>query len=371
LYVGDVVSVGSFAYLQSDPLFSASYVAANLRGFGGLTMSEVRRAVRLYMPRSCDDLVSKYDVIVLNDANVEAVGVHNIEMLSRGVAEGAMGLLMTGGWSSFGGAGTAYPPWGETSIGPLLPTTDVVNTWVQSGRVVIDEPENEFIRSLPWGTGAFMRRWDHNLVTLKAGAQKLAHTENPGNDPLMATWSLGTGTRAFSLTGDTDSLGLPGFVSQWEYANDFVSNIVIYVDRRRVPQDVALVHRLRSEVSRVKTRRSLLLGLLDFAESFGANTRAVAHGIVEVDDVIASAASEYLKLRFPEALRIYEKADEMLVDLDAEAIELKNRALLWVHLTEYSAVTGVAMISAIAIWSLMIRRRLYRRVKVTRFVDSA
>jgi len=70
-----------------------------------------------------------------------------------------------------------------------------------------------------------MRRWDHNLVTVKDGAELLAHTENAGEDPLMVTWSLGGGCRVFSLTGDSDSLGLPGFIPEWDYARDFVSNI--------------------------------------------------------------------------------------------------------------------------------------------------
>ncbi len=366
LYVGDVVRIGAFRYMKWDPLFSVSYVAANLRDFG-LSLSDTRRAVRLYMPRSYEDLVGRFDVIELNDADGDAVGVHSIEMLSQGVSENGMGLVMTGGWSSFGGTGTAGPPWGETSIGRLLPTSDVVGYWIEWGRVVIDSPDNEFTRSLPWQTGGFMGSWHHNLVKVREGAVLLAHTEDGRDDPLMVTWSLEAGSRVFSLTGDTDALGLAGFVPEWEYAMDFVANIAIYLDRREVPQDVELVHRVRSKMSETEVRKSLLLNLLDFAEKLGASTRRVLAGLGEVVDVTSSASQDYLNLRFENVLEILERADGMLVELEADAVRLKNRTLVWVYVTEYAAVTGTGLLCAFVLWSLMVRRRLYREVDVTRF----
>jgi len=40
---------------------------------------------------------------------------------------------------------------------------------------------------------------------------------------------------------------------------------------------------------------------------------------------------------------------------------------LWIYLVEWLAVTATMMISGIAVWSLMIRRRYFKEVRSTRF----
>ncbi len=204
-------------------------------------------------------------------------------------------------------------------------------------------------------------------MALRQGAQQLAHTENPRIDPLMANWVIHNNTMIFALTGDTDALGLPGMVPQWPYANDFVSNMIIYVDLRQVPQDIALVHRLRSMIFQVATRRSLLLNLVDFAESFGANPRSVMKDLGEIDDLVASAKPFYLQLEFRKALQIYEEAENRLAQLEAKAMELKDQALLWVYIIEYLTVVGTSIIAGSIVWSLMVSKRAYRAVGATRF----
>ena len=45
---------------------------------------------------------------------------------------------------------------------------------------------------------------------------------------------------------------------------------------------------------------------------------------------------------------------------------LKQRALFWIYLTEWLAVTAVLLLSGFVLWTLMIRRRLYGEVRSTR-----
>ena len=45
----------------------------------------------------------------------------------------------------------------------------------------------------------------------------------------------------------------------WEYYGDFSSNLMIYLAKRHVPQDVDLVHEARSQAFETTTRISLLL----------------------------------------------------------------------------------------------------------------
>jgi len=140
LYVGCMLRSRPFWDMRFDPLFSVSFVQATLRdlaAFGPAQQASgepaVYRLVRLYMPRTYQQLISRFDVIVLSNANREAVGPSNIEMLARGVRERGMGLFMGGGWESFGGS-FARPSWGDTSIGDLLPTDVVTDTWVEYPR---------------------------------------------------------------------------------------------------------------------------------------------------------------------------------------------------------------------------------------------
>ena len=374
LYVGCVARSMPYWLMRSDPLFQPTFVQATIRDFmlfGPMpapTIEDLNRLVRLYMPRTYEDLVANYDVIVFFEANVQAVAQH-IDKLARGVSQGGLGMVMTGGWQSFGGA-TGYPPWGVTAIGPLLPTEDIVGAWHDSAqhRILIDKPENEFIRSLPWDLkdpALYGSVWDHNLLKVRDGAEQLAHVVSPGCDaPLMVTWRLEGGPRTFSLASEG---GWRLFsMARWRYDYDFCSNLVIYLDDRPVPQDIALVQATRDRIFQVATRRSMLVSLLDFCESFGANTQRIAGRLREIDQVIIEALPQYLNLDFQDALESYKTASGLMDSLEAEAMRLKDRALMWIYVIEWLAVTGTMLVCGIALWSLMVRRRLYRQVRYTR-----
>jgi hypothetical protein len=47
-------------------------------------------------------------------------------------------------------------------------------------------------------------------------------------------------------------------------------------------------------------------------------------------------------------------------------MRLRERALLWVYVVEWLAVTGTLLVCGMVLWTLMIRKRLYRQVAVTR-----
>jgi len=369
LYVGCIARSPPFNFMRSDPLFSMGFVIATLRDWAGMAESEVHRRVRLYMPRTYRDLVSNFDVIVLANANRFAVGTH-VEKLAQGVEEGSMGLLMSGGWETFGGTSTAAPPWGDSAVGKLLPTEDVIGIWVESGwPVIFDKPAHEFIRSIPWNfkdPSLGQIRWHHNMVKPRLGAEMLARvvSASGSEDPLMITWKLPNEARVFALTSEIHALSWYG--SPWEYAIDFGSNLMIYLDNRPVPQDVALVHAARTKIFQVATRRSLLISLLDFCESFGANTRNILRRAGETDAAIAAAMPEYLQLRFEEMLDAYREVEAMLEEMEEDAIKLKNATLLWVYVVEWLTVTGTTLFCGFLLWSLMIRRRLYREVETTR-----
>jgi hypothetical protein len=52
--------------------------------------------------------------------------------------------------------------------------------------------------------------------------------------------------------------------------------------------------------------------------------------------------------------------------ISLDSAELKEAALMWVYITEYLAVSGTSMVTGFLLWTLMVRRRLYRDVQTTR-----
>lgn len=375
LYVGCIARSQPFWTMRSDPLFSASFVQATTRDWGAwgpIQKSEsheaTQRMVRLYMPRTYKTLMANFDVVVIANANRIAVGPKNTEMLAKGVREAGMGLAMGGGWESFGG-NAMYPAWGETAIGELLPTEDDIDMYIEWGSLVIDRKDHELIRSLPWETQpAFARVYWHNRVSVKLGAQELAHVEGYGiEDPGMVTWEIGNGARVFAITAEIHRAYQHQEVGgYWEYGLDLGANLVIYLDRRPVPQDLQLVHSVREKIFEINTRRGIVTGLLDFLDSFGANTNRLQADVDGVDRALSAAKPVYLQLQFEEALEAYTDVGKMMVDIERKAMRFKDRALLWVYLIEWLTVTGTALMAGLLLWSLMVRRRLFREVSVTR-----
>jgi hypothetical protein len=156
----------------------------------------------------------------------------------------------------------------------------------------------------------------------------------------------------------------------WKYYGDFSSNLMIYLAKRPVPQDVNLVHATRSRIFTTRTRISLLLNLMEFIEDFGANTNVLMVDLDEVNDMITSSMEVYIDLRFEDVLEAYKSIDDVLEVIEEEAMDLKDRALLWVFIIEWLAVTATGLIAGVVLWSVMVRRRLYREVGATRLLSS-
>lgn len=130
-----------------------------------------------------------------------------------------------------------------------------------------------------------------------------------------------------------------------------------------------MVDATRSKMFEVATRRSMVLALLDFCKALGANTQRIVDRLTEIDQVVASALPQYLNLRFEDALESYRTAGKMMQNLESEAMRLKHRALVWAYLIDWVAVTGTALVCGPLLWSLMVRRRLYRQVRYTRLAS--
>jgi hypothetical protein len=179
LYIGEpyVLAIPAH-YMMAEPLIDLSKVEASL-WIGNI--QDVRRSMRVYMPRSYEDLLTKFDVVVISDANMHTFRQDHIVWIGDAVVAG-MGLFMPGGYESLGGF-RDNPSWGETRVGEVLPV-DVFEQGFyleQPSAVDMDSLDlgDPFIASLPWDTlvhpyNVFGEGGGMNKVAPRAGSKTIA-----------------------------------------------------------------------------------------------------------------------------------------------------------------------------------------------------
>ncbi len=110
---------------------------------------------------------------------------------------------------------------------------------------------------------------------------------------------------------------------------------------------------------------SMFHRMADFVDKFGANT-AEAEGIFLEGDAIRNEAEVYyLNMEYEAAgARMEDALGTARLAMEG-ANRAKDRALLWIYISQWMTTTAVAFISGSVLWLLMIRRRLYRQVTTT------
>ncbi|MBU7004573.1 MAG: hypothetical protein HXS50_03340 [Theionarchaea archaeon] len=117
-------------------------------------------------------------------------------------------------------------------------------------------------------------------------------------------------------------------------------------------------------------RKIFLFAMIEFIEKFGARTTQVEELIAEAEDEKALADRHYMEVDLDNALLSIQSALQTIGDADIKAAELKDSALFQVYLIEWLAVTGVSLLSGSLLYSLMVRRRIYREMGSTRFASD-
>jgi hypothetical protein len=110
----------------------------------------------------------------------------------------------------------------------------------------------------------------------------------------------------------------------------------------------------------------ILLSIIDFTEKFGASTEGIQDEIQELEGMYKDARELYFDGDHQGTEEVMQGAFLAFIEAEEEARRMKDRALVWVYAIEWLATTATLMISSIALWSLMVRRRLYQVVDTTR-----
>jgi hypothetical protein len=198
---------------------------------------------------------------------------------------------------------------------------------------------------------------------------------DPGNrerPPFMISWSWGKGmVWALSHDYDLDWWGVERGLFAWDdrvnpVSPDIVLNIIYHSTGRQLPEDIVLIHSIREEYRSLSTARESIVSLLDFVQKFGANVNRLDGGFEEVREIVRRGESSYEDGYYAESLRAFEDASAQYSRLSNQAMRLKDEALVWIYVIEWSAVLGTLMIAGSALYALMIRRILYSDVNLTK-----
>jgi hypothetical protein len=194
------------------------------------------------------------------------------------------------------------------------------------------------------------------------GAYPDPRFESPGWLPQSMYWTFGKGT----TWTHQDMFGQYWNTVYNPYAPDMVLAELIFSTGRKLPDDVLALHALRVKFTDYSSLKGFIFAIMDFGEKFGANTASVTQRMSKVAQGVDDAEQFYLDQAFQDSSTAM---DQALADLDLlreESLKLKDRALMWVYVVEWLAVSGVSLVVGFALWTLMIRRKLYREVAVTR-----
>lgn len=195
----------------------------------------------------------KYDVYIIGDVPASAFGKELLDRLGVAISQGA-GLLMTGGFSSFGPGG-----YGETPLADLLPV--LMRPGAMEGEIDAARQFLEPLQMLPTAVGLHefvmrldaparnMERWKslpplqgaNKFDGLKPLARVLA--ESPAHAPLLVAQDVGR-TRTMAFAGDT--------TWQWVLAGDaalhqrFWQQVILWLAHKDVQGDDQVWLRLPS-----------------------------------------------------------------------------------------------------------------------------
>ena len=212
-----------------------------------------------------------------------------------------------------------------------------------------------------------MRYYDGNEVRLKDRADELARLLGPSGkvNPFWATWDIGEG-RCFAMTCDWTPAGGVVFM-RWPYYGDFAVNLMMYLSKNPIPSDLETIHMARRMYVDYMSTRAYLFSVMEFAEKMGANMDPVAAIIARADEKHEESVKTYIAFDFSGALAILEDAMADLQSGVQKAMKLKDQAMFWIYVIEWATVMATFSLGGFIVWTLMVRRRLYREVAGTRF----
>lgn len=350
-----------------------------------LTMEELRRWIRIYLPRNRREFTDGYDHYIFVDSwmtgweSSPLLTTKQVADIKWSIGEGGMPIFVTGIWSSDSDMVSGLLASDIEEFYPVDLSRPRSMDSQYTYRVSVNrDPVLPAVLKLflPLGIERFQGIWVGQLYP-KQGATIWATLSQtnlpnppPGGWPWLVSWRVGSKNTLFWVAADDLEVkwwwGFYNPPTENPYGVDVLANIVYHSLGMPLPEDLLLLHDLRRRLIEFNEKKALSLSVIDFAEKFKANTGVLWREMVTIEETRSLANEAYMLHEYEEAMETLLEAEAALSNLGETAIRLKDNALAWVFIIEWLVVAGASMLCGTALWALMIRRHLYREVGTTR-----
>lgn len=346
------------------------------RESGSVTSREIIRLMRIYFPRTFDDLVT-YDFLLLAQVDMFFISPEQAQWMHDAIADYGLGGVNTRSVMSMNNY--LSMPWADSVLSRAFPN----KAWAvirspyylkPSGPLIVNDDEmiapimrpfkKQIEKTFPGYAGLLTIPKQGSKIHswLKTNLLDQAYP-SPGYIPHLFEWDYERGTTFTMMDMLYDDFWR---TDRNSFALDIIVNIIWHGSHRELPLDAMRVHVLRDKLRYHAGEKSAIISIFDFVERFGVNTASLYSGLDELQADKSRADQLYLEGEFDRSSSVIEDVIERLNGLAERAMKLKDQALLWVYLIEWLVVAGTSLLCGTALWVLMIRRRLYREAGVTR-----
>jgi hypothetical protein len=357
---------------------SLDVTLAVAREMHGTTFGErgLKKLIRLYIPRNLEKML-EYDFILLNQPVIKYFPTSSLRQMYTAIAEHGLGGLCFMESQYY----EIYGPWLETQLSECFPYDHYAN--IKIGAPGDKNYELEIVRDpnippllmpyIPLGIEKIKPYGQARPTFEREGATVWAYCKtndylHHGFDkyPLFISWEYGPSRAVVWATAD--QFDSPMWITKDDrerFALDIFAGIVWLGSGWDLPDDPIRVHLLRDSFVGIKARIRMIHSLVEFIDRFGANTRKIELELGNLEALTKEAGRLYLEHDFESSELRVNDAYQMAAEIEDRAITLKENALTWVYLVEWLVVSSCCILTGWTLWTLMIRRRLYREVGVT------
>ncbi len=349
--------------IPTDPRFDlVSVVPCNLIL---LPYEKAVRFVRIYLPRKYSDLQTTTDAMIFHDFSPKVLTPKYLEWFRKGVHDG-IGLCLVEFAQRISQCGMEY--WQDTSLYDAFPA-DLFPNCIEAidGRQYYKIVQEGPIVDFP-GIEKIIINWGHHGDLIPREGTTTWAIWRGRKTPALVSREYGEGTVLHYNHGwDT----IPEEVKRtWRYLPDYIFSHLSFVTGLPYPEDLELTHEVRALFSSLDEQNRMATSVIEFIDKFGANPTPFENQLAQIKTKQQQAETAYLKGELQQAAQTLTQANEEIKDISNNMMEAKNRAMLWIFIIEWLAVTATGMVCGFLLWTLMIKRKLYKQVKATRLTEA-
>ncbi len=358
-----------------EPLVSHDSVPMRSGGFPSI--EDDMKLIRLYFPRNYDKMKT-YDIILLVSTEYNLMTPKQDKWVYDVIREGAGGI---NDGSLFSVTGVIPESWVNSIAQQAFPN-DAPAVKQRSWRTTISfaveiNPDHRvpiLTPFIPLGVEKAAPYSAIAMVIAREAAQVLAWQKGsfPGKTAYLVNWEYENGRTI--TCGDflgNGWLGYPGDPQTTnQYSVEIIMNMVFWLTKRPLIDDIEVFHRVKTSFNEFRSRLAILMALRDFIDKFGANTQKITDEVIKLQKNYDDAVKIYLESDFIDSEKVIKKGLALFPEAEDIARREKDVALLWVYVIEWLVASSTMFFSGFLLWTLMVKRRLYHEVEVTRLEET-